>query len=220
MSRLCLVLLLLLSAGSLAAQTVVRPDPPLDAERLKVRDAVLVLRDSLNSIDAAAARLQRDFRTASGASLVSRARVMREACARSARTIPPTRQVVAAAPASNENRMKRRDELARGLESAEGCPEVLRRRVCRHEPGGTGREGARIRQRPRPPGPDGASGIRPHGKPVSVGYGHQGGPTGGRAETFSGLAAAGPVPRHPESYVDSHVHIVWKERVGCTVEAS
>jgi hypothetical protein len=116
MSRLCLVLLLLLSAGSLAAQTVVRPDPPLDAERLKVRDAVLVLRDSLNSIDAAAARLQRDFRTASGASLVSRARVMREACARSARTIPPTRQVVAAAPASNENRMKRRDELARGLD--------------------------------------------------------------------------------------------------------
>ena len=111
----------LLCAGTLNAQgTVVRPETPLDPARTELRDALLVLRDSLNTIDAAAARLQRDFRQASEASLLSRARVMRDACARSVRTIPPTRSVVLVANASDERRLKRRGELTSALDQLRG----------------------------------------------------------------------------------------------------
>ena len=48
-------------AGPMSAQTVMRPDPPLDSARAAVRDALLILRDSLNTIDGAAVRLQRGF---------------------------------------------------------------------------------------------------------------------------------------------------------------
>jgi hypothetical protein len=102
-------------APNLAAQTVVRPEAPLDPARSSLRDALLVLRDSLSSIDAAAGRLQRDYRQASAASLVSRARVMTDACARSARTVPPTRQAVVAADASSDVRLKRQRELVQAL---------------------------------------------------------------------------------------------------------
>lgn len=102
-------------APNLAAQTIVRPELPLDSARSSLRDALLVLRDSLSSIDAAAGRLQRDYRQASAASLVSRARVMTDACARSARTVPPTRQAVIAAEASNEVRLKRQRQLVQAM---------------------------------------------------------------------------------------------------------
>jgi hypothetical protein len=82
------------AAGPLAGQTVVRPAPPLDSTRAALRDALLVLRDSLVTIDGAAARLQRDFRNASGPSLLSRARVMYQACARSGKAIPTARETV------------------------------------------------------------------------------------------------------------------------------
>jgi hypothetical protein len=104
------------SLHTLAAQTVVRPDAPLDSARIAVRDALLVLRDSLITIDGAAARLQRDYRAASGASLLSRARVMKDACARSVRTIPPTRDAVLAASVSGAQRVKRRHELVSALD--------------------------------------------------------------------------------------------------------
>lgn len=107
--------LLLFVVPSLAAQTVVRPEPPLDSARASLRDALLVLRDSLASIDAAAGRLQRDYRQASGAALSSRARVMAEACAASARLIPPTRTAVSMADAADDVRAKRRAELLRAL---------------------------------------------------------------------------------------------------------
>lgn len=101
----------LLWAGPALAQTVMRPDPPLDPARAAVRDALLLLRDSLNTVDGAAGRLQRDFRQASGPSLLSRARVMREACARSVRTVGPTRRVVVDANLSQPRRVKQRDAL-------------------------------------------------------------------------------------------------------------
>jgi hypothetical protein len=111
MSRAALLVLLVLGAPPLVAQTVVRPEAPLDSARASLRDALLVLRDSLSSIDAAAGRLQRDNQRASGPALVSRARVMADACARSARTIPPTRQAVKSADASSDIRAKRQREL-------------------------------------------------------------------------------------------------------------
>jgi hypothetical protein len=98
-------------AGPAMAQTVMRPEAPLDSARAAVRDALLTLRDSLNTIDGAAARLQRDFRQASGPSLLSRARVMRDACARSVRALPPTRKTVVDAKLSDPRRVKYRSEL-------------------------------------------------------------------------------------------------------------
>lgn len=115
MSRASWLVLLVLYAPNLAAQTVVQPEVPLDSARASLRDALLVLRDSLGSIAAAVGRLQRDYRAASGASLTSRARVMAEACAGSVRTIPPTRTAVRTADASNDVRAKRRAELLRAL---------------------------------------------------------------------------------------------------------
>jgi hypothetical protein len=110
-----------LSAGSLPAQaTVIQPEAPLDSARASLRDAVLVLRDSLITVDAAAARLQRDFRQTSGASLLSRARVMGDACARAARAVPSARETVRAAQLSEPLRVKRRRELVNALDRLRG----------------------------------------------------------------------------------------------------
>jgi hypothetical protein len=111
-----LLLLGLLSPGPLAAQTVMRPAPPLDSARAAVRDAVLVLRDSLITIDGAAARLQRDFRNASGPSLLSRASVMYEACARSTKAIPVARKALESTQLTEPARIKHRQELLAELD--------------------------------------------------------------------------------------------------------
>jgi hypothetical protein len=116
----------LISAGPLSAQTIMRPDPPLDSARAVVRDALLILRDSLNTIDGAAARLQRDFPEASGPSLLSRARVMREACARSERTVAPARKAVVDARLLEPRRIKNRGDLL-------GAMDHLRRALARCE---------------------------------------------------------------------------------------
>jgi hypothetical protein len=110
------ILLCVLGTTPLAAQTVVRPQPPLDSARAALRDALIVLRDSLATIDGAAARLQRDFREASGASLLSRARVMQDACGRSVRTVPSAREAVIATKISDPNRRKWRGELVGELD--------------------------------------------------------------------------------------------------------
>jgi hypothetical protein len=117
----CFLLGSLVWAGPLSAQTVMRPDPALDSARAAVRDALLILRDSLNTIDGAAARLQRDFRHASGPSLLSRARVMREACARSVRTVPPTRKAVLEAKLLEPRRVKHRSELVGAMDRLSGA---------------------------------------------------------------------------------------------------
>ena len=117
MSRICLVLFCLLWATHLSAQgTVVLPEKALDPARATLRDELLRLRDTLNSIDAAAARLQRDFRQASGAALTSRARVMRDACARSARNVAPARKAVLAAKASGDQQLRLRKDMTQALD--------------------------------------------------------------------------------------------------------
>lgn len=121
MSRISLVVVGMLCAQSLAAQgTVVVPEPPLDAARAALRDELLRFRDTLNSIDAAAGRLQRDFRQASAASLTSRAGVMRDACARSARSVTPARKAVAATKASDEGLLRRREEMLLAVDQLRG----------------------------------------------------------------------------------------------------
>ena len=108
------VLLLLIAAWSspLQAQgTVVLPETPLDSARAALRDDLLTFRDSLTTIHAAAARLHRDYRQASDAVLRSRARVMTEACTRSARNVPLARKAVQASEASNDASRRTRKEL-------------------------------------------------------------------------------------------------------------
>jgi hypothetical protein len=100
---------------------VVSPEPPLDTARASLRDAMLVFRDSLSSIEAAAARLQRDYRQASAPALESRARVMTEACARSSRTLPPTREAVKTANASSDVQSKRQRELLASIDRLRGA---------------------------------------------------------------------------------------------------
>jgi hypothetical protein len=121
MRSVCLSLICLFGAFPLTAQTVMKPEPPLDSARVTLRDALLVLRDSLATIDGAAARLQRDFRQSSGASLLSRARVMRDACARSVQTVPHAREVVLAASLSEPARKQRRRELVSELDRLKGA---------------------------------------------------------------------------------------------------
>lgn len=117
MSRWYLIVVAMTFAQNLAAQgTVVRPEPVLDAGRVTLRDELLRFRDSLSSVDAAASRLQRDYREASAASLLSRARVMREACARSVRSLPAARKAVRAADASEGLRSRRQAELVSALD--------------------------------------------------------------------------------------------------------
>ena len=113
-------LLTMLGAQPLSAQIVVQPEAPLDSARASLRDALLVLRDSLGTIDAAAARLQRDYREASGPSLLSRARVMRDACARSVRTLPSTRSAIHKAELSGVHRRRHRAELVSALDTLRG----------------------------------------------------------------------------------------------------
>jgi hypothetical protein len=116
MSRWCVVLLAMLFVQPVSAQTVVRPEPKLDAGRAALRDALLQFRDSLNTVHAAVSRLQRDYRESSPASLLSRARVMRQACARSVNGLPAARNAVLTAEASNALRLRRRTEIVAALD--------------------------------------------------------------------------------------------------------
>ena len=110
-------LLSLVLVGKLPAQTVIHPAAPLDSGRAILRDAIVVLRDSLGAIEGAAARLQRDYRAASGAALVARARLMRDACASSLRTVAPTRKVVGSAELTEQKRLVRQRELVTALDT-------------------------------------------------------------------------------------------------------
>jgi hypothetical protein len=107
----CLLLASLCWGSPIWAQTVMKPEPPLDSARAALRDALLILRDTLNTVDGAAARLQRDFRQASAQALLSRARVMRDACSRSVRAVPPARKAVADTKLSGDRRVKQRARL-------------------------------------------------------------------------------------------------------------
>ena len=111
-----LLVLVLLGGEQLAAQTVLRSPPPLDSARASLRDAVLVLRDSLVTVDGAAARLQRDYRHASDPALLSRAQQMYEACARSGRTVPQARLAVKRTAVSQPVKVERRQELVEAMD--------------------------------------------------------------------------------------------------------
>lgn len=213
MSRAWLVGLAMVCGQSLMAQgTVVRPEPPLDSARATLRDALLVLRDSLGSIDAAAGRLQRDFRATSAASLLSRARVMRDACARSVRTVAPTREAVVAARLSTELRRRRQGELVQALDRLKV---TLAR--CEADFGAMSRPGQGDQVRGY--GNDRAVRVQTALRKYSRVVGGFLGAMGMR------MTPLGPEPRPVSGqlggeFVDTHVHIVWTDRVGRVADAS
>lgn len=116
-----------LTAPPARAQEFVKPDAPLDSARATVRDAILVLRDSLQVIHAGGARMQRDFQGASGAALVSRAAAIREGCAASARTLPATRAAVLSGPAGREAARGPRARLVTEMDSLSAALAVCER---------------------------------------------------------------------------------------------
>ena len=116
MRALPFVALLLAGTSLLPAQTVVRPPAPLDSARVVVRDALVLFSDTLGTIGAAAARLQRDNSEASGPVLLSRARMMQEACAHSIRMVPATRDAVLATKNSQAKRLKHQKDLVVALD--------------------------------------------------------------------------------------------------------
>jgi hypothetical protein len=137
MKALVLILLIGLWTSRLDAQgTVVLPEAPLDSARAALRDDLLTFRDSLLTIDAAAARLHRDYRQASEAVLRSRARVMTEACRRSVRNVPLARRAVQVSSASNDARRETRRALLGALDRLN---RVLTR--CQTEFGGLSQPG-------------------------------------------------------------------------------
>lgn len=111
-SAVLLGLLVLLAATSVTAQTVVQPEKPLDPGQVEARDAMVMLRDSLNSITAASARLVRGVgATSSPASLQARARSIAIACTRSHATMAAVRPVVEGGEGTSEVQLNARRNL-------------------------------------------------------------------------------------------------------------
>lgn len=118
MRRIVVALALTLAATPLAAQGsgLITPDAPLSPARAKLRDALVAFRDSLGAIDAAAARLQRDYQQASAAALESRAHVVELSCAAAGRTLSAARNAVKASDAARASQISSRDALLKQLD--------------------------------------------------------------------------------------------------------
>lgn len=93
----------------------IRPDPKLDSAAVSARDAYLVLRDTLRTIDAASSRLTRDIRSGTGALLLSRVRAIRAGCAAALRAEEPARKNLLAAEVAQRTPTVRRTELEQSI---------------------------------------------------------------------------------------------------------
>lgn len=118
MKSLALVALAMLVAVPLRAQMVVTNDT-LDAERRELRDAITVLRDSLQTVQAAAAQFERGHAGASDELLHSRARSILRGCARSTRNIEHTRQIIGKAKWDSDFLTGRQNDLLAQLDQVE-----------------------------------------------------------------------------------------------------
>lgn len=85
---------LVVAAAPLRAQTVVQPDRKLSDEEAVVRTSLYRLRDSLNAVEAASARIARDLQSASDAALRSRARFMATRCRAATSQLDSSRAIV------------------------------------------------------------------------------------------------------------------------------
>lgn len=91
----------------------------LDLERRDVRDILVVLRDSLHTVEAAAAQFDRGHAAASIELLYSRGRTLKNACTRSLRNIGPAREVVKADDWGDEYRTMRQGQVLEAIDLLE-----------------------------------------------------------------------------------------------------
>lgn len=116
-----LMLLALAPIGSaLDAQTVVQPEPALDPAQRTVRTSLYQLRDSLQQVEAASARIARDLQRASDAALRSRARIMADRCRSATVQLDSTRTVVGRGQLPAPDPRSARLALDRALETLRG----------------------------------------------------------------------------------------------------
>lgn len=112
---------LLAPARAVAQIGAIMPAAPLEPNRAQVRDALLVLRDSLHAIGGAYARLQRDFRATSASALTAQARTIAEACARAERNVPDARKAVEDTRADTRFEREQRVALLKSLDELAGA---------------------------------------------------------------------------------------------------
>ena len=142
MKRFVLTTLLAIAAApALDAQAaLVLPEQPLDSNRAAARDAIYVLRDSLQTVIAAIARLERDFRSTSVQSLTSRARELHGSCAAAERNVAPVRKVVGATATASKLQRREQVHLDAALGSLAGVLETCRTEFERLGTRGNGEE--------------------------------------------------------------------------------
>lgn len=112
MKHLIVCAILMGAASPIAAQSSVVMPERLSPEQLSVRNAYLVLRDSLHAVEAGGARLVRDKRGSSDASLSSRARVISRGCVASLGLIDSARVRMMAIESDNPRVRERRSNLS------------------------------------------------------------------------------------------------------------
>ncbi|MGH7657457.1 MAG: hypothetical protein ACREL6_04415, partial [Gemmatimonadales bacterium] len=112
MKHLIVCAILMAAASPLAAQSssVVMPER-LSPEQVSVRNAYLVLRDSLQAVEAGGARLVRDKRGSSDASVSSRARVISRGCTAALGLVDSTRVRMMIIESDEPRVMERRSNL-------------------------------------------------------------------------------------------------------------
>lgn len=119
MKATTLLTLAALVAGTraLGAQMVLQPEAKLNQAQMTVRNSLYQLRDSLQLVEAASARIARDLKSASDMALQSRARVMADRCQAAAIQTDSTRSLLsrAALPEPDPNGV--RIPMAKALDS-------------------------------------------------------------------------------------------------------
>ena len=116
-SALLALLVVAVAPGLEAQAAAVFPEQPLEANRANVRDAIYVLRDTLQPVIATIARLERDFRRTSPHLMSSRARELAESCTAAGRNIAPTRAVVSKTRVDSKLKRVQHLRLQGGLDS-------------------------------------------------------------------------------------------------------
>lgn len=108
---------LIAGRSSLNAQMVVQPEAKLNEAQMVVRTSLYQLRDSLQLVEAASARIARDLRSASDAALRSRARVMVDRCQAAAIQTDSTRSAVSRSGLPQPDPGSARASLDKALDS-------------------------------------------------------------------------------------------------------
>ena len=116
-SNALLVAVVLAGTTPLRGQTVVAPPPKLDSTQTAVRDVLYRLRDSLQLVDAASARIARDRAMSSDMLMRSRAYLLATRCASAARAVAPARSAIISAGLPRTDRLALRAALLRSLDS-------------------------------------------------------------------------------------------------------